>query len=195
MAAQQTHAVARLHVTGIREGFLSSLGEALLADIYGAINTSSIGFVFVAENADGNVVGFVAGATSVGALYRSIMLKRGWRYVLRLARYVFSPRVVKRLIETAFYPAKTAIRYPDAELLSIVVHNDAQGTGVADDLLNALKKELNARGCREFKLIAGAELHRANRFYQKHGFKEVGTIDSHGRTANVMVYRFEVEDA
>lgn len=195
MAPDQATAIARLHVHGISKGFLSRMGETVLADLYAAIDANRLGFVFVAIDADGEVAGYVAGATSVGALYRSIVIRHGWRYIFQVARYALRPRMLMGIIESVFYPAKTATRYPDAELLSIVVRDNARGTGVADELLEALKEELTARGCDRFKLTVGSGLDRANAFYRKHGFKKVGTIESHGRTANVMVYRFQRGDA
>ena len=88
--------------------------------------------------------------------------------------------MLKRIVETLFYPSKLDTTLPDAELLSVVVDPSAQGTGVAAALLGALVEEFRQRGCATFKVLVGANLERANAYYLKHGFTKAGTTLSHG---------------
>ncbi|MEE9269642.1 MAG: GNAT family N-acetyltransferase, partial [Candidatus Krumholzibacteria bacterium] len=146
-----------------------------------------LGFVFVALDPHDAVLGFVSGTTSVRRLYRSLLLRRGWRYVAMVARSVFNREGLRRVVETMLYPVRGDHSAADAELLSIVVREEARGTGVAAGLLAALLNEFRERGCRRAKLVVNAELVRAHAFYRKHGFESAGTILHHGRPSNVLV--------
>jgi len=160
----------------------------VLADVYRTVNRNRLGFVFTASRKYGDVIGFVAGTTSVARLYRSMIWRSGWRFALRLAKHTLSLATLYGILESARYPSRTGALFPDAELLSIVVEENARGTGVADALLAALLDEFRRRNCLTCKLIVGADLKRATAFYRKHGFAVAGTILSHGKPANVMVY-------
>jgi len=69
---------------------------------------------------------------------------------------------------------------PVAELLSIAVDSTIQKSGIGSRLLNALEFELMQIGIKEYKVIAGADLDSANKFYLKNGFILVRQIIIHG---------------
>ncbi|MCH7591855.1 MAG: GNAT family N-acetyltransferase [Planctomycetes bacterium] len=179
--------VAALHRTGIDRGFLTRLGPKLLADLYGAINRSALGFVFVAVGGDGRIVGFVSGTTRTKGLYRSILLRRGWRYAGLVLKKMFSPGVLRGIVQTVLYPVRGASDTPEAELLSIVVSEELRGTTVAADLLTVLLDEFRRRGCDRVKLMVGESMGRAHAFYLKHGFVSAGTMQQHGHRSDILV--------
>ena len=179
--------VAALHRIGIERGFLTRLGPKLLADLYGAINRSAPGFVFVAVSDDGRVVGFVSGTTRIKGLYRSILLRRGWRYAGLILKKAFRPGVLRGIVQTVLYPARSPSDSPEAELLSIVVSEELRGTTVAADLLTTSLAEFRRRGSDRVKLMVGESMARAHAFYRKHGFAEAGTIEQHGRRSHILV--------
>ena len=187
MANEHAAEVARLHISGIDRGFLSRLGPRFLADLYRAINQGKWGFMFVALDEEGRLGGYVCGATSVRCLYRSVLLRCGWRYTGTAVKYLLDWPTLRGIVESVAYPVRTGDKYPDAELLSIVVREDLRGASLATDLLAVILTELGTRGCQKVRLIVGAELARANAYYVKNGFKQVGTILSHGRLSNVLV--------
>ena len=187
MSDEQAESVAHLHIDGISGGFLSSLGPALLADLYRAVNRSPIAFVFVAVNQRSEVVGYVSGTEAVRRLYRHILLRRGWRYVWMLAQHAFSWIKIKGMLTSVLHPTRMDAEYPDAELLSIVVRRECRGTGAAGQLLAALLAEFRERRISLVRLIVMADLARPNAFYLKHGFRKAGQIDSHDRASNVLV--------
>lgn len=177
--------VARLHVEGIPTGLLAELGAKFLARVYRALAECEEGFVFVATCAGDRVVGFVAGVTSVRAMYKRVLQKHGLSFGLAALKYVFSARMIRRILNTLRYPAKVESQYPDAELLSIVVAPEARGSGAATALLEALLAEFHARSVGEIKVMVGPDLERANAYYRKHGFRLAGQITSHGHPANI----------
>ena len=70
--AQQVAEVARLHAEGISSGFISSLGSTFIKQLYRGIMNCSSAFCLVALDQD-HVLGFIAGAESVGKLYKSVL--------------------------------------------------------------------------------------------------------------------------
>ena len=177
--------IARYHKEAIPTAFLSRLGVRFLTHLYLAIACSAKAFVFVAVDPSDRVIGFVSGATEVKGLYRSVLLRRGWLYALILIPHVLRWSTVRRILETLFYPARVSREYPEPELLSIVVEPQAQGSGAATALLEAVKEEFRRRNCPVFRVLVGADLERPNAYYRKHGFKLIDRIDSHGVPSNV----------
>jgi ribosomal protein S18 acetylase RimI-like enzyme len=185
MDPSEASVVARYHQECIPTAFLSKLGAGFLTHLYLAIARSNDGFVLVAIDRQNKVVGFVSGATRVGALYRSVLLRRGWFYAGILLKHLLNLRTLRHILETLFYPAKVSDIYPEAELLSIVVSAESRGSGVATALLDALIAEFRRRGCDQFRVLVRADLQRANAYYVKHGFILAGVTESHGVPSNV----------
>jgi len=189
MRPDEARAVAYLHREQLTEAFLSTLGVGFLTQLYRGISASPCGFVLVSLDATGRIVGFVSGATNTGALQRSILWRRGLIMGLYLLPHVVRPSVVRRVWERLRYPSRVEGEFPDAELLSIGVSADMQGKGAAPALLEALVAEFRRRSVRDIRVVVGAQLGRANAFYRKFRFEQVGTIESHRRTANIYVLR------
>jgi len=187
LAPEDALQVARLHMSGIKTGFISSLGVDFVAALYKAIARSRYGFGVAACEGD-KIIAFVAFSTSTGALYRSVLLRSGFRFGLQLITKLLSPKAMKRIFETLFYPGRTRkLKLPPAELLSIVVAEHQRGKGIASMLLREGLIECRRRGIDKLKVLVGTELIPANKFYSGHGFKLAGHIENHGITSNVYV--------
>jgi len=187
VALEKRHApqMARLHVEGIKTGFISSLGEDFLTVLYEAIAGSEFGFGFVALDKD-RVVAFLAMTTDLGRLYRSVVLKKGLRFALVLAGKMLSSGTLKKAVQSLLYPSRVKkLSLPCAELLSVVTDPEYRGRGLAGELLRRTLEECRRRGIGEFKVLVGAEMESANNWYIKHGFKLRGRMDSHGRASNI----------
>ena len=104
--------VARLHISGIHTGFISSLGLGFVTALYEAIATIESGFGFVAVK-NGKVVGYVAFTTNVGALYKSVIQKHGLKLSFVLARNMFSLETAKKVREYIFNKMRSLI--PDLD--------------------------------------------------------------------------------
>lgn len=178
-------AAAELHKNAIGTGFLSSLGPAFLCQLYRAIPSCSAGFGFVWENPDGQILGFIACAESTGRLYKQSILRRGIPMALPLARFLFRPSVIRKLIQTLRYPSQVGEDLPLAEVLSIAVSPDARGKGVGKALMSAALAEFRRRGISRVKVAVWAENEPANRLYQRCGFRLVRTREHHGLPMNL----------
>jgi len=190
---QAIHArpIAKLHIEGINEGLISSLGIDFLTALYEAIAESEFGFGFVARE-NGMIVGFLALTTNLGKLYKSIVLKNGLRFAFMLAGKMFSFRMLKKAFETLFYPSRVKkMSLPPAELLSVVTAQEQRGRGLAARLLERAFEECADRGIQEIKVLVGAGMEPANRWYVNRGFKLQGQIDSHGNISNIYTVRIK----
>lgn len=185
---RHARAVAALHHRGIPTGFLSSLGERFLRQMYAAVPSAPAGFGYVWEKADGQVGGFVACAASTGRFYKQALLRRGVLMALAMFPRCLRPSVMKRLWETLRYPAEVGDDLPVAEILSIVVAAGVRRWGIGTDLIDAALDEFRRRGISRAKVAVGARNEPANCFYRRCGFRLALTREHHGLPMNVYVY-------
>lgn len=189
MAKRHAAAAAALHAKGISTGFLSSLGQRFLRQIYAAIPSCPAGFGYVWEEPDGRILGFIACAESTGRVYKQALVRRGFWMALVLARFVVRPSVVRRLIETLRYSAQVGAKLPPAEVLSIAVAEETRGKGIGKAIIAAAMEAYRRRGIREIKVAVGADNLAANEFYKRSGFVLTLTRQHHGLPMNVYVAR------
>jgi len=182
--------VARLHIEMIGKGFLSSLGEAFLTEVYRAIDEDPSSVLFVEERA-GRVIGFVAGTTGARSMYRRL-LRRLPSVLWSLRGSLISPRRLAGMLKIARYvrhggPSLPAL--PAAELLSIAVEPACRGTGVAEGLFRRLETHFGARGVEAFKIIAGEQLEPAHRFYRRVGARLEARFALHAGAESLVFVR------
>lgn len=190
--AERHRQVARLHVRCLDQGFLATLGEGFLALMYEAIDRAD-GTVLLVEEQDGQVRGFIAGGTGMGPIYRR-MLRRPVRLGLALARVMWRPSRMRRVLEILRYSGKGALprELPDAELLSLAVAPEWRGKGVADRLYVRLVEHFDCRGVDAFRITVGEALAPAHRFYQRMGAAAAAQVTVHGNEVS-KVYVHQVE--
>jgi GNAT superfamily N-acetyltransferase len=141
----------------------------------------------VAEQSS-RVIGFAAAVPSVRAFYRRFYRKHGIPAVLEAAPRVLRPGTLRRVRQTARYPAG-AQSLPEAELLAIAVAADQRGTGVGKVLADGVIEGLARRGVEEVKVLVASDNDQANRFYRRIGFRPATHMSLHdGRTSNVLVF-------
>ena len=186
---RQIAAVARMHRTGVREGFLSSLGEPVLRLLYRHLAESRHCAIFVAVAPDGEPVGYICGTRDTSALYREFF-RRQWPAAVRvLLPRLLSPARVRRAIETLRYPATAEAGLPSAEIINFVVEPELRGQGIADRLLAHLLAWFAEQGETAVKAVSGEQLERAHRFYEKSGARLHGQTSLHrGVGSRVYVY-------
>jgi ribosomal protein S18 acetylase RimI-like enzyme len=186
-------AVARLHAQSITEGFLGKLGRRFLRQLYLGIAHDEGSRVLVAEEKQA-VAGFCAYSRDVAAMYRRVLRARVFRLAWGSLPRSLNPAVIKEVFDTLRYPAKqSAKRLPAAEILSIAVAADARGTGVGKRLLHEVIELARREGQPAIKVLAGAKLEGANRFYRAGGFDLATQIIQHGEPLNVYVKQLAPE--
>jgi succinoglycan biosynthesis protein ExoA len=189
LSNRQIAAVARMHRTGVSEGFLSSLGEPVLRLLYRHLAGSRHCAIFVALAPDGTPVGYICGSRDTSALYREF-LRRRWPAALRvMVPRLLSPGRIRRAVETLRYPAAAEATLPKAEIVNLVVEPGRRGAGLADLLLDRLMRWFAEQGETAVKAVSGEQLGRAHRFYEKSGARLHGTTTLHrGVGSRVYVY-------
>jgi len=186
LGVRHARQMAKLHIEGIKRGFISSLGLEFVTALYEAIAESEAGFGFVTD--DDKVLGFVAFSTDLGKLYKSVIRKRGLKLAFLLAGKMLSFKRIKKVFETLFYPNKTEkMDLPTAELLSIVVAPEARRKHRGSELINKGFEELQRRGIDKVKVFVGANNTAANKLYQRCGFELSTRIENHGLPCNIYV--------
>lgn len=181
--------VAQLHIDCIDQGFLPKLGVDFLTLMYECLDEDAGALLLTCER-DGRVVGFVTSAASLGGVYRR-MLRRWWRLTLALGPSLVRPRRVLRILEIVRYSAAApaAAALPRAELLSLAVSPKWRGTGCAEELYQGLTRALAQRGEPAFKIVVGAPLTPAHRFYRRMGAEPAAQIEVHrGEASTVYVH-------
>ncbi len=188
--------VAALHVDEIHEGFLATLGERFLRHLYGRIVESSHGFLLVAqtppspERGPARVCGFVAGAVSVGSLYREFLWHDGI-----VASVTSAPQLLRslpRVVETLRYgsreaPGGKASSVPEAELLSLAVSGQSRRQGAGAALVQAFLAEAASRGCASSRVVVGADNDAAIALYGRGGFETAESLEVHEGTPSLLM--------
>ena len=194
-ARHRQRAAAELHVSCIRGGFLPTLGQGFLEVVYRCIDEHPH-CVLLTESIDGQVVGFVSGTTGRSSLRRVLGL-HPFRAAAALAPSLLSIGRLKGIAKVAGYSGRRdeqAQSWPRAELLSIAVHPDHRGKGVAERLFRQLEQAFGELGVGHFRVVVGANLAPALSFYRKMGCEEKGRITLHG-AANSMILARRVGEA
>jgi ribosomal protein S18 acetylase RimI-like enzyme len=184
-------AVAHIHATCINQGFLPTLGERFLSLLYEAIDADPSSALFV-EEAEGAVVGFVAGGRGMGPIYRQ-MIKRWPQLLLALLPALLNPSKLKRIFEIVLFTRKQkpVSGCPKAELFSIAILDDARGRGVAERLYEALMQRFAEEGESAFCIVVGEGLAPAHRFYRRMGAVPMAEISVHQGQASTL-YRHDL---
>lgn len=177
--------IAKLHIQGIKAGFISSLGLNFVKELYKSIAQSESCFGFIEE--ENNVaVGYIAFTTNLSDLYKRIILKRLHRFIPLLLSKTFSIRTVKNIFETLFYYKKVKLlNLPNSELLSIVVCETHKGRGIAKRLIQEGIMECKKRNIKEIKVLVDKTNETANTLYRNNGFQAAYKISSHGVLSNI----------
>lgn len=176
--------VARLHVEGINQGFLPTLGEKFLALLYESLDEASDA-ILITESKDGRVIGFVSGASCLRPIYKHMLLKCG-RLAVALTPILLEPTKILRILKLIAYSfsnsriSSCGKPLPDFELLSISVARDERNAGVAQRLYERLIEYTTEHNIRGFKIVVGEDLGDAHRFYLRMGATPVPGVLIHG---------------
>jgi hypothetical protein len=183
--------VATLHCQSLPIGFISSLGPHFVSLMYSAIAAAPNACVIVCRGSTGEVVGFAAGTTSTGEMFKWILPRYGMRFMWTLVTHFFSPSVIRKIGETVRYmgessadsgssnlPASVLVQ---AELLSIAVSSESRKLGVGLGLVGAFEAFLRGRLCHGYKVVTHKADPASNAFYMAAGFALQREFEHHGR--------------
>jgi ribosomal protein S18 acetylase RimI-like enzyme len=101
--------------------------------VYEGVATSSTGFSFVAVK-DGEVIGFISCAESMGSIYKYILKEHFFKLVFMILPKMFRFCNIKNAIETLLYPSRSGNGLSSVEILAIVVNEGARNKGIGQIL-------------------------------------------------------------
>lgn len=187
--------IAKVHMTTFPNFFLTFMGEGFLRQLYSGYCSHQESGLLVAEDGNGNVLGFLAYSANMSDFYRELLRKRlipfAWYSFLAFLR---KPSIFLRLLRAFLKPGESRRDNAYVELASIGVRPDCKKGGIGSQLIDELKKCTDFRKFAYITLETDAENNdAANRFYQKNGFELVrGYETPEGRKMNE--YRYHGKD-
>lgn len=180
-APEHAMAVAALHAEGQPETFLTRLGPAFLRALYAQMAASPHALGYVALDGE-EVVGVVTGTTDSSAVFRDLMLRRGWSLVGPVAKALLRrPSLIAQVVQTWFYPAKMPAEPGEAELFFIGTRAARRGEGIGSALFAALVEALRQRGVKAMGLLVDEGNTVAKDFYRRRGMRAVRSFTLYGR--------------
>jgi ribosomal protein S18 acetylase RimI-like enzyme len=183
--------VANLHLHGINEGFLSTLGVDVLSIIYESIDADPYS-VLIIEMRGNDVVGFVAAGKGMNYVYKQLILRLP-RLFFALLPSLMNPAKLLRIIELLSHGSNVRIdkNTNTSELYSIAVVQHERRSGVALRLYAKLIEYFRQQDEESFYIIVGDNLQAAHRFYLRMGAVPLHKIEVHKGCIST-VYRQEV---
>ena len=186
--------LARLHREEISGGFLSSLGEDFLTQLYKSLATNP-DLHLIAARERGESLGFICGAVSTAGVYRQFFRKHAWRVAPSLFWRLLSWSTIRRVAETLRYPSATQDRgLPEPEILNFCVSSKQQRRGIGKRLFAELCEEFARRGIAEIRIVTGVSQHSAQRFYDALGAQRVEEIEVH-KGARSLIYTYHLHQS
>lgn len=182
--------VAEIHIKEIPTGFISSLGQNFVKNLYGGISKSRFGFGYVCKE-NSKIAGFICGATDVKRFYRELILKRGLFFTYALLKYVLDREKLINIFQTLFYPARLKEGEAKSEILSVAVREGYRRKNCGKRLMQAMVQEFKKRGISQVRVCVYDQNEIANKYYQSCGFLWVGKTKQHGNHLNVYVLRLD----
>lgn len=181
--------VAQIHIAEVPSGFLTSLGEVVLTELYRTMVQSDGYFVLAAISPKQEVLGFLAGSIGTKSLSREFLRLSSIKAKFMLALSLMSPQNISRMLETLRYSRKgVSDSYIDAraEILNFCVAKSGQRKGLGGQLINEAKRIFQDASITRIRVVTGHTQMSAQRFYRKMGIEEYGDLTVHKGTPSTM---------
>ena len=178
--------LAKLHSDTLTSGFLASLRQNFLTNLYVFLVEKEKVWVYE-ENSE--IKGFVSFSENSAGMMKRFLVSCPVCVLTLIGNSIVHPQNLKRFLETFLAPFKsktaitdsvTSVNLPVAELLSISVSPNCQSSGIGQRLVKVLEDYLLQCHILQYKVVAGEELVGANKFYLKNGFILTTRIKIHG---------------
>lgn len=181
LAPEDATIAADLHIEGQPGTFLTSLGRRFLEALYAQMAVSSYCFGYVAVDGD-EVIGVVTGTTDSGAVFKELVLRRGYKLALPvLGSLLRHPSLIPKVVQTMLYPSQTHIEPGEAEMLYLATRSERRGEGIGRALWWAFADGLRERGYKRMGLCVDVANAHAVRFHERQGMDLIRTFTMYGR--------------
>ena len=204
-APGDVNAIADLHLLAFPGYFLPHLGRRFLRMFYAFFLVNEGSHCIVAVDGD-KVIGLVAGTAAETQHYTAFYRRKFIQIAFIVsARFLRSPVIRREIFKRMGYLRLAAAALlrpgarssatredgsdrPPARLLSIAVHPDHRGAGVAERLTGSLFSSLYRDGARRVGLTVRSDNGRAIAFYKKDGWTVQNT------TSESVTFQRELEE-
>jgi ribosomal protein S18 acetylase RimI-like enzyme len=200
------NAISQLHKQSILNGFLSKANMRFLNRLYRSIGSSRWSKIFVAENNQARICGYIAGTMDTKRMYRFITVRQGLTLLLLLLPQITTIRFIKNAAETFFYPISHTFRFflpkdgwvekrnmigqtqkISAELLAIAVEKDSRSKGLGRELVKEFEKYIKSKNISAYKVVTEGKNDATNHFYSSCGFQLHRQFIHHGNEMNELI--------
>ena len=186
--------IANLHINGISEGFLSTLGNNFLAKLYEGIKKAPGSGVYIAVS-DNEVLGFIAYTKDIKACYKNVLKSKWFSLSWALLPNFFRLSIYIKMFETLSYPNNNKAKdniHP--ELLSIAVSDKCRGKGVGKLLVKRLEEEFLKMDINKYYVVTLAVDKLSNAFYTSCGFVLCKEFVNHAKPMNEYIKLLNVNE-
>ena len=190
----QINEIVESHHTSIKGGFLSTLPGTFLRKLYKAIASDPNSHITLAIDMETeSCIGFIVGTIDIRSMYKRIILRHGFFFLIVLLGKAFHYSVLKRMFETLTYPffflehpfvkkmRESSKKDSHAELLIIVVRDDYRRKGIGRALVEDLNLFFRQNNIFSYNVITSQDK-VSNAFYQGLRFTFAETLSYHGNT-------------
>jgi ribosomal protein S18 acetylase RimI-like enzyme len=170
-----------LHIEGQPGTFLTTMGRAFLRALYAQMAISPLCFGYVAVEGD-TVIGVVTGTVDSGAVFKELVLKKGYKLVLPvLGAILRHPSLLPKIVQTLFYPSQTKPEPGECEMLYLASRADRRGQGIGHALYWAFIEGARQKGYTSVALCVDVGNPTAVRFHERQGMRLAREFSMYGR--------------
>ncbi len=164
--------MVQVHLSSFPSFFLTELGARFLRTMYSRMLLLPETIAVIAEGQDGEVVGFVVGATSQADFWRRLLVEHWLAFALAAVGPVLRrPRIALRVLRAVRRPAEAAEMGSCGLIASIAVLQSMQGMHVGATLVSAFLCAARRFGTSAVSLTTDADNNAyANAFFRKQAF-------------------------
>jgi ribosomal protein S18 acetylase RimI-like enzyme len=173
--------VARLHCETLN-GLLTRLGVPAASAFYRGCTRSDIA-VGLVDVADGVLRGFVVGSVHPDRLNGDVLRRNPFDTLVSVATgVVTNPSSLTLLLENVRRPEEALYDRQAPSLVYLAVAPEARRAGVGRTLVDAFSERMRAAGAGHYDLSVDEDNASAIAFYERLGFKPIGTYREFGAT-------------
>ena len=191
LSEEEIRQVAELHFTLLNDGFLASFGKDFLYLLYQELNLSC-GSTIIVSYENSRIIGFISGGTGLKNVYIRL-LKNPLRLLMAILPQLLKKHTLLKLfslLNRKRLRSKGGLKTLDAELYSICVMEQYQGSTVAKQLYKQLCNYFAKMDIDEFMIVVGDKLFRAKKFYIKQGAVPIGLLkQGHGKKSVIFKHK------
>lgn len=172
-----------IHKMYLNEGLFSRFSKRFLKSFYKLLlsEESTKTYVLVDKK---QILGFITGTLSLEKL-RTRVIQRLW-FVLGL-EVLFYPQLLFKFLKLNLYPSFEILG--KAEILSVVLVPNSRGSGAGSKLIKRMITFFEDNNCKLVIVSVRDRLVRANKFYNKNGFKKIKQINFLDEEVNIWQYQ------